>query len=153
MTESNEFIKPRLVHLSDAHIAAGATVYVDSAVVLHAAAGSRDGSTIKVVTGNWDPALSQTVLLHERAHVQMAIDAKTAPPASADKLGYFLLSLEQQNEVLGDLKDQYTKVWLPESGLILARCYYVWHMLRASIPLRWLAIVASMLGLWKKFGS
>jgi hypothetical protein len=92
-------------------------------------------------------------LTEEDLEALRAYEERTSPPAFADKLGYFLLSLEQQDELLGDLKERYAEVWLPELGVFWARCCYVWHVIRVSAALRWLALVGSIVGLWKRHGG
>lgn len=81
-------------------------------------------------------------------------NTKISPPALADKLGYFLLSPERQDEVLGDLRERFDQKWLPALGPFGAKCCYLWHVIRVSFALAPSAIIGGIVGyLWKKFGG
>lgn len=132
---------------ASAHQASSSSVIYSTPPMLLQVYPDREPMTVHVTAAVETKA---TVVLDEdRITVIEAEVSKTTPPAFADNLGFFLLAPDRQDEVLGDLKERFDKRWLPALGLFGANCCYVWHVIRVSTTLRWIAAIASVLGYFK----
>jgi hypothetical protein len=65
------------------------------------------------------------------------------PPRQARLLLRYALPLKHQEDLIGDLEEEYYTRWLPEEGLREARRLYWSHAIRSIAPMLWTAVKTS----------
>jgi hypothetical protein len=106
--------------------------------------------TVEIVRSLTEDDLKR--LTFEEALDSVVAASQISPPALGHKLACFLVPIDRQEEVLGDLDERFNARWLHTLGPTGARWCYVWNLFRLSLALARVATLGAFGAfIWRYF--